>query len=169
MSRVPDANGRSGRLTLYLDEARWRRDDQNDRVRSLDRKLATMFALNAAAIALFAAVLSFSLRGDESTPVAVIGLSLAALVIFLFNVALSGRAYRASEWARRPDLPTLKTHLDQYGEDVMISWVADEINREIEANEERVQRKAARVSLSIILSTLTIALLAVAAVVLWLA
>lgn len=168
MSRVPDANGRSGKLTLYLDEARWRRDDQIGRVRSLDRKLATMFALNAAAIALFAAVLSFSLR-EGSVPTAVIGLSLAALAIFLFNIALSGQAYRASSWARRPDLPTLKAHLDQYGEEVMISWVADEIHLEIEANEERVQHKAARVTLSIALSTLTIALLAVAAAVLWLA
>ena len=168
MSRVPDANDRSGKLTLYLDEARWRRDDQIGRVRSLDRKLATMFALNAAAVALFAAVLSFSLR-EDGAPTAVIGLSVAALVIFLFNVALSGLAYRASEWARRPDLPTLKTHLNQYGEEVMISWVADEINLEIEANEEQVRRKAARVTLSIALSTLTIALLAVAAVVLWLA
>lgn len=164
---MPESSNSAGKLSLYLEEARWRRDDQNDRVRSLDRKLATMLALNAAAIALFAAVFSFSLR-EEETSAAVIGLSLAALVIFVFNVALSGRAYRASEWARRPDLPTLKIHLDQYGEEVMISWVADEINLEIEANEERVQRKAARVTLSIVLSTLTIALLAVAAVVLWL-
>ena len=164
---MPDANDRSGKLTLYLDEARWRRDDQIGRVRSLDRKLATMFALNAAAIALFAAVLSFSLR-EASVPPAVIGLSLAALVIFVFNIVLLRLAYRASEWARRPDLPTLKAHIDRYGEEVMISWVADEINREIVANEEKVSRKAALVTRSISLSLLTIALLVVAAVVQWL-
>ncbi len=164
---MPDANDRSGKLTLYLDEARWRRDDQIGRVRSLDRKLATMFALNAAAIALFAAVLSFSLR-EASVPPAVIGLSLAALVIFVFNIVLLRLAYRASEWARRPDLLTLKAHLDRYGEEVMISWVADEINREIVANEEKVSRKAALVTRSISLSLLTIALLVVAAVVQWL-
>ena len=168
MSRVPDANDRSGKLTLYLDEARWRRDDQIGRVRSLDRKLATMFALNAAAIALFAAVLSFELRGGSVSTV-VIDLSLAALAIFLLNIVLSGLAYRASEWARRPDLPTLKAHLDRYGEEVMISWVADEINRELVANEEKVRRKARLVTCSIFLSVLTIVLLVVAAVVQWLA
>lgn len=165
---MPDANDSSGKLTLYLDEARWRRDDQIGRVRSLDRKLATMFALNAAAIALFAAVLSFSLREDNICP-AVIDLSLAALAIFLFNVALSGLAYRASSWARRPDLPTLKTYLNQYSESVMVSWVADEIEREIVANEKKVLRKATLVTCSIFLSLLTIVLLVFAAVVQWLA
>ena len=163
---MPEASNSSGKLSLYLDEARWRRDDQIGRVRSLDRKLATMFALNAAAIALFAAVLSFSLR-EGSAPTEVVALSVAALAIFLINVWLSGRAYRASSWVRRPDLPTLKAHLDQYGEEVMISWVADEINREIVTNEEQVQQKATRVTWSIILSVLTITLLAVATA-LWL-
>ena len=164
---MPEASNSSCKLSLYLDEARWRRDDQIGRVRSLDRKLATMFALNAAAIALFAAVLSFSLR-EDSAPIEVVALSIAALAIFLINVGLSGRAYRASAWVRRPDLPTLKAHLDQYGEEVMSSWVADEINREIETNEEQVQQKATRVTWSIILSVLTITLLALAATVLWL-
>ncbi len=92
---MPEASNSSGKLSLYLDEARWRRDDQIGRVRSLDRKLATMFALNAAAIALFAAVLSFSLR-ENSAPTEVVALSIAALAMFLINVGLSGRAYRAS-------------------------------------------------------------------------
>ncbi len=61
----------------------------------------------------------------------------------------------------------MKAHLDQYGEEVMMSWVADEINREIETNEEQVQQKATRVTLSIVLSVLTITLLAVATA-LWL-
>ena len=163
---MPEASNSTGKLSLYLDEARWRRDDQIGRVRNPDRKLATMFALNAAAIALFAAVLSFSLR-EGSAPTEVLGLSAAALLIFLINVGLSGYAYCASSWARRPDLPTLKAHLEQYGEEVMISWVADEINREIETNEEQVQQKATRVTWSIALSVLTIKLLAVAAA-LWL-
>ena len=166
---MPDTNAQPGKMSLYLDEARWRRDDQIDRARGLDRKLATMFALNAATVALFAALFSFSLRPDSSYPMAVIALLSVALASFLVTVLVSVPAYHASKWVRQPDLATLKRHLNSYDELVMITWIADEIGREVSANEERIKRKARLVTWSIILSVVTILLLtAAAAVALWL-
>lgn len=164
---MPDPDNSSGKMLLYLEEVRWRRDDQLIRARGLDRKLATLFALNAAAVALFAALLSFSSRSDSSS-LEVIVLLGAALASFLGSLVLSALAYRASGWVRRPDLATLQSYLDSYDEAVMIAWVADEIRRELSANEERIKRKAGRVTWSISLSVLTVILLATVALKLWL-
>lgn len=150
------------KMRLYLEDARWRRDDQIERIASLDRKLATMFALNAAVIAFFAALLSFSI-GIERYPLPVLALLSAALAVFLVNIALSSRAYRVSKWIRYPAPQALKRYTLLYSETGMILWLADEINRQVDLNEDQVQRKARLVTWSVLLSVLTIVLVAAAA------
>lgn len=150
------------KMLLYLDDARWRRDDQIERIASLDRKLATMFALNAAVIAFFAALLSFAI-GTERYPLPVLALLSAALAVFLVNIVLSSRAYRVSKWIRYPTPQTLKRYTLLYSEAGMILWVADEINRQVDLNEDQVQRKARLVTWSVVLSVLTIVLVVAAA------
>lgn len=149
-------------MSLYLDEVRWRRDDQAGRSRSLDQKLATMFALNAVVLAVFAA--SISLSSDALPPTAT-HLLYAAFAVFAVNVVLSALAYGVSAWNRRPALPALKLHLAHYEHDAMVEWTADEIQAEIESNERMIRRKSALVTLSIALSVATILLVAATVVV----
>lgn len=159
---MPDNADGNSDMRLYLEEARWRRDDQIERSRSLDQKLATMFALNAVVLAVFAASISLS---SSAYPAAAKGLLYAAFAVFAANVVLSALAYGVSGWNRRPRLFTLKSHLRDYSEDAMIEWTADEIYAELESNERMVRRKAVLVSLSLSLSVTTILLIGVTAIV----
>lgn len=159
---MPDDVGNDSDMRLYLEEVRWRRDDQIERSRSLDQKLATMFALNAVVLAVFAA--SISLSGSAYPPAAK-GLLYAAFAVFAANVVLSALAYGVSGWNRRPSLLTLRLHLGSYSEEAMIEWTANEIYAELESNERMVRRKAALVSLSISLSVTTILLIGVTVIV----
>ena len=153
---MPEASNSSGKLSLYLDEARWRRDDQNQRIRGLDQKLTTVSVLNAGAVAVFAAALTFS---SMTLPAAAGYLLYSALSVFCVNIAASAYAYASSKWSRRPDPSALRRYLGDYDDEGLALWIADEVNISLAANEKTIHRKSRWVTVSIALSALTILLI----------
>lgn len=60
--KVMPRTGEGDAPVLLYEIARWRLDEQLDRVRSLDNKLAATFTLNAAVVALFGAAMALAGR-----------------------------------------------------------------------------------------------------------
>ena len=153
---MPEADDTRAKMSLYLDEARWRRDDQNQRIRGLDQKLTTVSVLNAGAVAVFAAALTFS---SMTLPAAAGYLLYSALSVFCVNIAASAYAYLISRWSRRPPLNTLRRHLHSYSHESIVLWTADQIFDGLAENEETISRKSRWVTISIVLSALTVLLI----------
>lgn len=153
---MPDEGNVTESIALYLEEARWRRDDQNHRVRGLNQKLAAASVLNAGVVAVFAASLSLS---EVTLPSAAAYIFYAALATFSVNVATSAYAYLISNWSRRPSLSTLRRHLSNHTYESVALWAADQIYETLGQNEETISRKSRWVTISIVLSALTVLLI----------
>lgn len=153
---MPDASSIAESVALYLEEARWRRDDQNHRVRGLNQKLAAASVLNAGVVAVFAASLSLS---EITLPSAAAYLFYAALAVFSVNVVASAYAYLISNWSRRPPLNTIRRHLFDYTHESLALWAADQIYETLQENEQTLSRKSRWVTISIVLSALTVLLI----------
>ena len=134
---LPRTGDEDGSVLLY-EIARWRLDEQLDRVRSLDNKLAATFTLNAAVVALFGAAMALAGR---TMPYYVWGLELAVLCVFLINLTFTYRAYRQTDWSVRPNLERLDSLIGAYPADTIRVWAAREIISSLLYNEGVLDRK----------------------------
>lgn len=159
---MPDFTTDPEKTTLFLEEARWLRDDQNRRVAALNQKLVTTFTLNVAVVAVFVA--SLRLTGGP-LPLVVDCLFYSTIFLFVVGVIVAARAYAVSTWYRRPDLEQLREHLSVYGSSLMTAWVADEIILAWHENERLIDIKAARVQWAIRLAAATAVLVGATAAV----
>lgn len=159
---MPDFTTDPQKTTLFLEEARWLRDDQNRRVAALNQKLVTTFTLNVAVVAVFVA--SLRLAG-EPLPLVVDCLFYSTIFLFVIGVIVAARAYAVSTWYRRPDLEQLREHLSVYDSSLMTAWVADEIILAWHENERLIDIKAARVQWAIRLAAATAVLVGATAAV----
>lgn len=159
---MPDFTTDPEKTALFLEEARWLRDDQNRRVSVLNQKLVTTFTLNVAVVAVFVA--SLRLTGGP-LPLAVDCLFYSTIFLFVVGVIVAARAYAVSTWYRRPDLEQLREHLSVYDSSLMTAWVADEIVLAWRENERLIDIKAARVQWAIGLAAATAVLVGATAAV----
>ncbi len=137
--RDTQSNGDGAAAAAILYEiARWRLDEQLERVKSQDNKLAATFTLNAAVIALFGAALAFA---DREFPYHVWGLAIGVFGVFLTNLMFAYRAYRQNEWSFRPDLHRLSDLAEAHSSDTIRHWVAREIMTSLAHNEALLRQK----------------------------
>ena len=123
---------------LLYEIARWRLDEQLERVKWQDNKLAATFTLNAAVIALFGVALAFAGR---EFPYHVWGLAIGVLGVFLTNLVFAYRAYRQKEWSFRPDLEELERLADAHPIDTIRRWAAREIMISLAYNEALLRQR----------------------------
>ena len=154
-------DGAGGAAILY-EIARWRLDEQLERVRSLDNKLAATFTLNAAVVALFGAAMALT---DRAFPDHVWALAVAVFGVFVVNLAFAYRAYRQKEWSVRPDLQRLDTLVDQELAPVVRRWAAREIIASVEHNETLLSQKTADARAAFALAILDATLVGATAIV----
>lgn len=128
----------AGGIAVLYEAARWRLDEQLERVKSQDNKLAATFTLNAAVIALFGAALAFA---DREFPYHVWGLAIGVFGVFLTNLVFAYRAYRQNEWSFRPDLSRLSELAETHSSDTIRHWVAREIMASLAHNEALLRQK----------------------------
>ena len=147
---------------VFYDLARWRLEEQIDRVESLDRKLVGTFTLNSALIALLAVAATFRGAGDREV---VWGVLVAVVVVFMINMACAYAAYRLRQWQLLPNLVRLQDVSDDYPEDIVRLWAAREMTTAYRQNEETLQKKAIWVRRAIALTMTNLALAAVTAAV----
>ena len=101
---------------LYLEEARWRRDDQIRRSDALERKLVTAFTLNVAVIAIFGA--SLGIAGGPFS-LAVECLVYSTVFLFVIGLGFATRADLGAAWNRAPDLDILQQLLGRFDDDTI--------------------------------------------------
>lgn len=151
----------AGGVAVLYETARWRLDEQLERVRSLDNKLAATFTLNAAVVALFGAAMALA---DRAMPYYVWGLELAVLCVFLVNLAFTYRAYRQKNWSVRPHLNDLRDLISAYPDDAIRAWVVSEITASLEHNEVALAQKGRDSRVALAAAIVDAALIGVAAV-----
>ena len=134
----PSLGSTAGSSHIY-EIARWRLDDQTDRIDSLERKLATVFALNGALIALLSA--AFAFRGVE-TSVVLWSLLLCVVAIFVTTAVCAFLAFRLRRWVVRPDLDALQEVAAQISEVGTKLWTAREMWSAYQENEYAIGLKA---------------------------
>lgn len=128
----------AGGVAVLYETARWRLDEQLERVKSQDNKLAATFTLNAAVIALFGAALAFA---DREFPYHVWGLAIGVFGVFLTNLVFAYRAYRQNEWSFRPDLVRLSELAETHSGVTIRRWAAREIMTSLAHNEALLRQK----------------------------
>ena len=156
----PRAGDEDGPVLLY-EIARWRLDEQLDRVRSLDNKLAATFTLNAAVVALCGAAMALAGR---TMPYYVWGLEVAVLCVFLINLTFTYRAYRQTDWSVRPHLDDLNSLIGAYPNDAIRAWVVNEIAVSLKHNEVGLTQKGRDSRVALAAAIVDAALIGVAAV-----
>lgn len=137
-NRDPSQAASAGAVHIY-EIARWRIEDQTARIESLERKLATIFALNGALIALLSA--AFAFRGVE-TSIVLWSLLLCVVVIFVATTMCAFLAFRLRRWVVRPDLDALQEIAAQVGDIEARLWTAREMWTAYQENEAAVGLKA---------------------------
>lgn len=151
---------------LYLEEVRWRRDDQAERHESLNRRLSTLFALNFAVLA----ILGASLRlGESALPVFLDYFTFSTTFVLVFNILLLMFAYRVGKGSRRPELTALKGIIDgTHSLEVTHQWVAREMRESMAVNESQLEAKGRLISVAMLTSAVAVFMVAAgAALSLW--
>lgn len=149
-------------VEVLYDLAQWQLQDQMSQVDSMDRKLAAMFTLTAAVIALFTAGLTLrqTALNTESWSLLVV-----VVVLFAANVVCSFLAYRERDWHLNPRLEDMENVARQsgIGENAARYWAAIEMREAVDANESemRTKRRWLRVShglmaLDLLLAAITV-------------
>ena len=153
--------GDEGGPDLLYEIARWRLDEQLERVKSLDNKLAATFTLNAAVIALFGVALAFT---DRGLAYHVWGLAVGVLAIFVVNLVFVWRAYRQQQWSVRPDLEKLDSLIHAYSGIALREWAAREIMTSLTQNDIVLKRKGRDSRLAFAAAVVDAALIGITAV-----
>ena len=147
---------------LFLNEARWRRDDQVTQLAALERKLVTAFTLNVAVIALFSASLGIAVG---PFPLTVECMIYATIFLFIVGVAVSAGAYLSTAWTLRPDLDHLSRLSEETEPVTLTNWLATEIVSGLTENERVLKVKTQLVALSVLLAASTAAMVGATAAV----
>lgn len=149
-------------VEVFYDIALWQLQDQMSQVDSMDRKLAAMFTLTAAVIALFTAGLTLRQTALNTESWALL---IVVIVVFAANVVCSFLAYRERDWHLNPRLEDMDGVARQsgIGEHAARYWAAIEIRKAVYANESemRTKRRWLRVShglmaLDLLLAAITV-------------
>ena len=149
------------RTSLYLAEARWRRDDQAERHESLNRRLNTLFALNFAVLAVLGASLQL---GEQPLPDFLDYFVFSTLFVLVCNILLLMFAYRVGKGSRRPDLEALKNLLDEsHSLVITIQWTVREIRKSMVVNEDQLKAKGKLISVAMISSGIAVIMVATGA------
>ena len=145
---------------LLLEEARWRRDDQVARQAGLNQRLATLFALNFAVLALLGASLRF---GDFPLPTFVEIVIYVTIANLLLNIAILLWGLKAGSFVRSPNLDAM-TALVRQGTNVseLTFWTVARIMRVVERNEPGLTSKAKWAGRATVASLLAVVLVALA-------
>ena len=144
-------------VTLYLAEARWRRDDQDRHHAALNQRLSTLFALNFAVLAILGASLSFA---DLNLPAYVEGFAHATIFMLLVNIVLLMWAHRVDPLSRRPGLQALSKIEDDHSLPIAQRWYGREIELALETNERRLGHKRRLIGSAMLTSSLTVLMVA---------
>ena len=147
---------------LFLNEARWRRDDQVTQLAALERKLVTAFTLNVAVIALFSA--SLGIAGGPF-PLTVECMIYATIFLFIVGVAVSARAYLSTTWTLQPNLDHLSRLSEETESTRLTRWLATEIADGLTENEGALKAKTQLVALAVLLAASTAAMVGATAAV----
>ena len=149
-------------VEVLYDIALWRLQDQMSQVDSMDRKLAAMFTLTAAVIALFTAGLALRETALDTEAWALL---IVVVAVFAANVVSSFLAYRERDWHLNPRLEDMENVAQQsgIGEKAARYWAAIEMRKAVYANEVemRAKRRWLRVShglmaLDLLLAAITV-------------
>jgi hypothetical protein len=130
----------------FYDVATSRLDEQTQRIDALDTKVATAFGFAAAVLPLFGVLLALAKNDRPHRAVVLYGIAMGVYLAMIWFVAL---AYDVGKWSLRPDLDTLQEHCEQYPDETMRVWVANECVLSIAKNEPRLHVKAARVRIAL--------------------
>ena len=125
---------------VFYEAALWQLQDQMARIDAMDRKLAAMFTLTAAVLAVFAAGLTLRESGLSTTAWALL---IVVVATFGANVVSSYLAYRDRDWRLNPRLEDLDRAIRRADVDESAAryWAALEMRDALTANEQAIQRK----------------------------
>ncbi len=143
--------------------ALWRLQEQLDRSRSLDSRLANSFGLSAAMIALLGSALLFANRppGSGVDAAVIVGASL-----FIANILISAAALLIGHWELAPNLAISTRFATTLPSDEFTLTVTESVVQAIERNERGLRLKGWLVSLAIGLTAATAVAIAAAAILL---
>ena len=158
-----DRADNAAKAELFLNEARWRRDNQIDRLNALERKLVTAFTLNVAVVAVFSA--SLGIAGGPF-PLAAQCLLFVTIALFIVGIALSAYTYLSTAWSLTPSFDQLREVTGQLGPTLSSEWLAYEIMECAINNEQQLRRMGRLVSWAVFFAAST-AILAVATAVVY--
>ena len=145
---------------LYLEEARWRRDDQIRRLDALERKLVTAFTLNVSMIAIFGA--SLGIAGGPFS-LAVECLVYSTVFLFVIGLGFATRAYLGAAWNRAPDLDILQQLLGRFDDDTITQWIADAILVGLAENEQTLDQRSRTATYAVLFAACTATMVGVTA------
>ena len=125
---------------VYFDVALWQLQDQMSQIDALDRKLAAMFTLTAAVLALLSAGLAISGADLRSEAWAML---IAVVAVFGINVLSSYMAYKARDWHLEPRLQEMESVSQQSSVSANTArhWAAREMRLAIERNKDELSAK----------------------------
>lgn len=126
------ASADGGAVDLLISIARWRLEEQLNRVSSLDTKVTATFTLNAAVVALFGAALALA---PGALAYHVWALFASVLTLFIVSLGFAYRALQRRDWRMRPNLARLDALIEQATAEQVKIWTAREIMLSIEDNE----------------------------------
>lgn len=125
---------------VYYDVALWQLQDQMSQIDALDRKLAAMFTLNAAVLALLSAGLALRTTDLSTEAWAML---VAVVAIFGVNVVSSYMAYKARDWHLEPKLLDMEAVSQQSGVSANAArhWAAREMRLATARNKDQLSIK----------------------------
>ena len=149
---------------VYYDVALWQLQDQISRIDAMDRKLAAMFTLTAAVLALLSAGLAI---GDAVLQTEAWAMLIAVITIFGTNVVSSYMAYKDRDWHLEPRLDDMESvsRRSEINADSARYWAAREMRLAIAKNEEEMTAKSRWLRISHGLMALDLLLAATTAIV----
>ena len=133
-------------------------------VESLDRKLTATFTLDAAVVALFAAV---SLSQNAVVPLAAWSLLAATVFVFTVKLLVALVSYSPRRWQVMPNLQELQAHAEtgKYGAQAIRQWAADSMTNAYYENQEQLRHKGRAVRITLALSAIQLILIGVSALI----
>lgn len=139
-------------LRLAFELALWRIQEQLDRARALDGRLANTFGLSAAMIALLGSALLFA---DEARTAEVREAVTAAAALFSVNIVISTAALLVGKLAVTPDLEELQRHVRVAEERELTLWAIEALANAADGNAFQLQLKGWLVSAAILMTAAT--------------
>lgn len=147
---------------VFFSVAMDRLAEQNRRADAMNTKAVTVAVAASSGLPVFGGLLTL---GDPGLGAMTTLLIVSGFAAYLMLLHAAYVASKMDAWSLRPDLVTLQSYCETYGNAEMRIWVARECVMSIDSNEPGLQRKAIYLSRSLAALAVEAGLLSAAAIV----